>query len=121
MTNLAVLQQAVTAHATRATEKLRRHGLEASHMQVFFHAYPHNGSARDSTSRTARLFPPSNTTMALVGTALACAARGWKGDPEGNGYAYTKAGYWTTSFNRSWRPLTYSHTSMRGGAAFNGS
>ncbi|WP_320188774.1 Y-family DNA polymerase (plasmid) [Agrobacterium rosae] len=92
MTSLAVLQQAVTAHATRAAEKLRDHGLVASHMQVFFHTNPHNGSARDSTSRTARLSPPSSSTFALVGTALACVARAWKGDPQGNGFAYTKAG-----------------------------
>ncbi|UXT53229.1 Y-family DNA polymerase (plasmid) [Agrobacterium tumefaciens] len=92
MTSLAVLQQAITAHATRAAEKLRRHGLVASHMTVFYHTNPHNGSPRDSVSRTARLSPPSNATNALVGTALACAARAWKGDREGNGFAYTKAG-----------------------------
>ncbi|NKK58823.1 DUF4113 domain-containing protein [Rhizobium leguminosarum bv. viciae] len=92
MTSLAVLQQALTAHATRAAEKLRRHGLVASHMTVFFHTNPHNGSARDSSSRTARLSPPSNATTAIVGTALACAARAWRGDREGNGFAYTKAG-----------------------------
>lgn len=92
MTSLAVLQQAITAHATRAAEKLRNHGLVASHMQVFFHTNPHNNTPRHSASRTAKLSPPSNATTALVGTALACAARAWKGDPEGNGYAYTKAG-----------------------------
>lgn len=92
MVSLAVLQQAITAHATRAAEKLRRHGLVASHMQVFFHTNPHNNTPRNSTSRTARLSPPSNATTALVGTALACAARAWKGDPAGNGFAYTKAG-----------------------------
>lgn len=92
MTSLAVLQQAITAHATRAAEKLRHHGLVASHMQVFFHTNPHNGSARDSSSRTAKMSPPSNSTMALVQTALRCAEKAWKGDKGGNGYAYTKAG-----------------------------
>jgi DNA polymerase V len=92
MTSLAALQQAITAHATRAAEKLRNHGLVASHMQVFFHTNPHNGSPRDSSSRTAKLSPPSNSTMALVQTALRCAERAWKGDKGGNGYAYTKAG-----------------------------
>jgi Nucleotidyltransferase/DNA polymerase involved in DNA repair len=92
MTSLAVLHQAITAHATRAAEKLRNHGLVASHIQVFFHTNPHNGSARDSGSRTARLSPPSNATTSLVGTALACATRAWKGNPDGNGFAYTKAG-----------------------------
>lgn len=92
MTSLAVLQQAITAHATRAAEKLRNHGLVASHMTVFFHTNPFNGSARDSASRTARLSPPSNATMALVRAALACAERAWKGNREGNGFAYTKSG-----------------------------
>jgi len=36
--------------------------------------------------------PPSNTTMALVQTALRCAEKAWKGNREGNGFAYTKAG-----------------------------
>lgn len=92
MTSLPVLQQAITAHATRASEKLRRHGLVASHMTVFYHTNPHNGSARDSVSRTAKLSPPSNSTFALVQAALRCAERAWKGDPSDNGYAYTKAG-----------------------------
>jgi len=92
MTSLAVMQQAITAHATRAAEKLRHHGLVASQMTVFFHTNPHNGSARDSASRTGKMSPPSNATMALVSTALACAARAWKGDHVGNGFAYTKSG-----------------------------
>ncbi|ANL12004.1 MULTISPECIES: Y-family DNA polymerase [unclassified Rhizobium] len=92
MTSLAVLQQAITAHATRSAEKLRYHGLVACHMTVFFHTNPFNNTPRDSASRTARLSPPSNTTMALVETALACAAKAWKGDKGGNGFAYTKAG-----------------------------
>lgn len=92
MTSLAALQQAITAHATRAAEKLRHHGLVASHLQVFFHTNPFNNTARDSVSRTAKLSPPSNSTLSLVQAALRCAERGWKGDPSGNGFAYTKAG-----------------------------
>ncbi|MCA1869195.1 Y-family DNA polymerase [Agrobacterium genomosp. 3] len=92
MTTLAALQQAVTAHATRAAEKLRQHGLVASHMTVFFHTNPFNATPRHSASRTARLSPPSSATMVLVQLALRCAERAWKGDQQGNGYAYTKAG-----------------------------
>ncbi len=92
MTTLAVLQQAITAHATRAAEKLRRHGLVAAHVTTFFHTNPHNGTPKNSASRTARLSPPSNATFALVQAALSSAAKGWKGDPSGNGFAYTKAG-----------------------------
>lgn len=92
MTTLAVLQQAITAHATRAAEKLRNHGLVAAHVTTFFHTNPHNGTPQNSASRTARLSPPSNATFALVQAALSSAAKGWKGDPLGNGFAYTKAG-----------------------------
>lgn len=92
MASLPVLQQAITAHATRAAEKLRHHGLVASHLTVFFHTNPFNNTARDSVSRTAKLSPPSNSTFSLVQAALRCAEKGWKGDPSGNGFAYTKAG-----------------------------
>lgn len=92
MTSLAVLQQAITAHATRAAEKLRNHGLVASHLTVFFNTNPFNNTPRDSASRTARMSPPSNSTMILVQTALACAEKAWKGDKDGNGFAYTKSG-----------------------------
>lgn len=92
MTTLAVLQQALTAHATRAAQKLRNHGLVASHLTTFFHTNPHNGSSQNSISRTARLSPPSNSTLALVQAALRSAERGWPGNPNGNGFAYLKAG-----------------------------
>lgn len=92
MTSLAVLQQAVTAHATRAAEKLRRHGLVATHITTFFQTNPHNGSRQNSVSRSVKLSPPSNTTFALVNAALRSVERGWPGDPAGNGFAYTKAG-----------------------------
>lgn len=74
MTTLAALQQAVTAHATRAAEKLRRHGLVASHMTVFFHTNPFNATPRHSASRTARLSPPSSATMVLVQLAVGVAS-----------------------------------------------
>lgn len=92
MTNRFMLEQAVTAHATRAAEKLRRHGLVASHITTFFHTNPHNGSKPNSVSRSARLSPPSNATFALVEAALRSVDRGWPGDPTGNGFAYIKAG-----------------------------
>lgn len=36
--------------------------------------------------------PMTNDTFDLVQAALLCVRKGWKGDPSGNGYAYTKAG-----------------------------
>ncbi|WP_394227931.1 Y-family DNA polymerase [Paracoccus marcusii] len=93
MTTFDVLAQAITAHATRAAEKLRQHGLVAGTMTVFYHTNPHKPDRpRHSCSRSIRLRPMSNHTFDLVNAAVAAARRGWKGDPSGNGYSYTKAG-----------------------------
>lgn len=93
MTRFDVLAQAVTAHASRAAEKLRRHGLVAGTLTVFFHTNPHKADQpRHSASRSLRLKPMSNDTFDLTGAAVAAARRGWTGDPSGNGHAYTKAG-----------------------------
>lgn len=93
MTRFDVLAQAVTAHATRAAEKLRDHGLVAGTITVFFHTNPHRPERpQHSASRSARLHPMSNNTFDLVDAAVGAAQRAWKGDPTGNGCAYTKAG-----------------------------
>lgn len=93
MTSLDAVAQAVTAHATRAAEKLRQHGLVAGQVTVFFHTSLFSQTApRHSVSRTVHLKPMSNDTFDLVQAALLCVRKAWKGDPSGNGYAYTKAG-----------------------------
>ncbi|EMG51219.1 UmuC [Ochrobactrum sp. CDB2] len=93
MISLDAVAQAVTAHATRAAEKLRRHGLVAGQVTVFFHTSLFSPTApRHSVSRTVHLKPMTADTFDLVQAALLCARKGWKGDPSGNGYAYTKAG-----------------------------
>lgn len=93
MISLDSVAQAVTAHATRAAEKLRQHGLVAGQVTVFFHTSLFSPTApRHSVSRTVHLKPMSNDTFELVQAALICLRKGWKGDPSGNGYAYTKAG-----------------------------
>ncbi len=93
MTSLDAVAQAVTAHATRAAEKLRQHGLVAGQVTVFFHTSLFSQTApRHAVSRTVHLKPMSNDTFDLVQAALLCVRKGWKGDPSGNGYAYTKAG-----------------------------
>ena len=93
MTDLPTILQAVTAHATRAAEKLRRHGLVAGHVTVFYHTNPHRPDRPShSASRSADLSPMSNSTMELVRVACRCAERAWRGDPAGNGNAYIKAG-----------------------------
>lgn len=93
MTSFDVLAQAITAHATRAAEKLRQHGLVAGTLTVFYHTNPHKPDRpQHSASRSIRLRPMSNHTFDLVDAAVSAARRGWKGDPAGNGHAYTKAG-----------------------------
>jgi len=93
MNSLDSVAQAVTAHATRAAEKLRQHGLAAGQVTVFFHTSLFSPTApRHSVSRTVHVKPMSNDTFELVQAALICLRKGWKGDSSGNGYAYTKAG-----------------------------
>ncbi|MFC0339495.1 DUF4113 domain-containing protein [Paracoccus niistensis] len=92
MTRLDVLAQAITAHATRAAEKLRQHGLVAGTLTVFFHTNPHKRErAQHSASRSVRPLP-CHTTASIWWTAVSAARRAWKGDPTGNGCAYTKVG-----------------------------
>lgn len=71
MTSLDAVAQAVTAHATRAAEKLRQHGLVAGQVTVFFHTSLFSQTApRHSISRTVHLKPMSNNTFDLVQAAL---------------------------------------------------
>lgn len=93
MKSLDAVAQAVTAHATRAAEKLRTHGLVAGHLSVFFHTSLFSQTApRHSVSRSVHLKPMTADTFDIVQAALLCVRKAWKGDPSGNGYAYTKAG-----------------------------
>ena len=93
MENFGTLCQAITAHATRAAQKLRQHGLVAGVATVFYHTNPHKPERpQHSVSRSAKLLPMTNDTFDLVEAAVAAARRGWKGDPAGNGHGYTKAG-----------------------------
>lgn len=84
--------QAVTAHATRAAEKLRQHGLVAGTLTVFFHTNRHRlDRPQYSGSRSTRITPMSSDTFDLVEAARRCAQAAWpKG--EGQTYGFTKAG-----------------------------
>ena len=84
--------QAVSAHATRAAEKLRQHGLVAGTMTVFFHTNRHRPDRPQySGSRSTRLTPMSCDTFELVQAARRCAESAWpKG--EGRSFGFTKAG-----------------------------
>ena len=99
--------QAVTAHATRAAEKLRQHGLVAGTLTVFFHTNRHRlDRPQYSGSRSTRLTPLSSDTYDLVEAARRCAQAAWpKG--EGQAYGFTKAGIMLADLIRfEDRPLT---------------
>ena len=84
--------QAVTAHTTRAAEKLRQHGLVAGTLTVFFHTNRHRmDRPQYSGSRSTRITPLSSDTFDLIDAARRCAQAAW---PKGEGqvYGFTKAG-----------------------------
>ena len=93
MTDRHTLLEAMTAHATRAAEKLRSHGLVAGTLTAFFHTNRHKPDRpQHGASRTTKLFGMSNDTLDLVKAARRCVEAAWKGDPEQSRYAYTKVG-----------------------------
>jgi DNA polymerase V len=99
--------QAVTAHATRAAEKLRQHGLVAGTLTVFFHTNRHQlDRPQYSGSRSTRITPMSSDTFDLVEAARRCAQAAWpKG--EGQAFGFTKAGIMLADLIRfEDRPLT---------------
>lgn len=95
MTNFDTIMEALTAHATRAAEKLRQHGLVAGSLTAFYHTSRFRADKPNHrASRTTRLTPMSNDTFDLVVAARRCAEAAWKGDLALNqgGYEYAKAG-----------------------------
>ena len=99
--------QAVTAHATRAAEKLRHHGLVAGTLTVFFHTNRHRlDRPQYSGSRSIRITPMSSDTFDLVEAARRCAQAAW---PKGEclAFGFTKAGIMLADLIRfEDRPLT---------------
>ena len=84
--------QAVTAHVTRAAEKLRKHGLVAGTLTVFFHTNRHRQDRPQyAGSRTTRLSPMSSETFDLVHAARRCAEAAWP-KMQSSQYGFTKAG-----------------------------
>ena len=84
--------QAVTAHVSRAAEKLRQHGLVAGTLTVFFHTNRYRPDRPQySGSRTTRMMSMSSDTFELVQAARRCAEAAWPRD-ETMGYGFTKAG-----------------------------
>jgi DNA polymerase V len=92
MQDFDTLFEAITAHATRAAEKLRQHGLVAGTITVFFHTNRHRPDRPQyAGSRTTRLVPMSSDTLNLIAAARRCALAAW---PKSGmaGHAFTKAG-----------------------------
>lgn len=80
------MQQAIASYATRAAEKLRRHGLVANVMQVFLRTNAFNSDPKYGNQATFEI-EPSADTMSLIGDALRAGRRLWR-----DGYKYAKAG-----------------------------
>ena len=81
------MQEAVSAYAARAGEKLRGEGLQACHMAVFLQTNPHKpNEVWHSGQRSARIEPTSDS-MALIGEAVRMLRPLWR-----PGLRYFKAG-----------------------------
>jgi DNA polymerase V len=92
MQDFDTLFQAITAHASRAAEKLRRHGLVAGTLTVFFHTNRHRPDRPQyAASKSTRMAPMSSDTLELVAAAKRCALAAWPKTGAG-AYAFTKAG-----------------------------
>lgn len=92
MKDFDTLFQAITAHATRAAEKLRKHGLVAGTLTVFYHTNRHRQNRPQySGSRSTRLMPMSSDTFDLVEAARRCAQAAWPKGQVGT-FGFTKAG-----------------------------
>jgi DNA polymerase V len=84
---LGPLQEAVSAFATRAAEKLRNQNGRAGQLMVFIQTSPHSREPQYANSAVVEMIPPSHSTIDLVGAAL----RGLSGIYR-VGFNYAKAG-----------------------------
>ncbi len=88
VTTLAGMLEAVAAYATRAAEKLRRHGLEASHLVAFMHTSPfREKDPAHSASLTVHLPEASADTRDLIKAAHRAVRAIYR-----PGFRYAKAG-----------------------------
>lgn len=88
VTDLAGMLEAVATYAMRAGEKLRRHGLEATHMAVFMHTSRFNQKDNPHSAQTTVHFAEaSNDTFDLIRAAQSGARKIFR-----DGHRYAKAG-----------------------------
>ena len=80
------MREAIAAYTARAGEKLRRHGLKASAMQVFMHTNRFNGDPSYANQVTFEIEPTADS-LALIQSATRAAEVMWR-----DGYRYAKAG-----------------------------
>lgn len=80
------MREALATHASRAAEKVRKHGLVANAMQVFFHTNPHNGDPWYHGQRSFEIEPTSDS-FALIRQAVGAGRSMWKPNTR-----YAKAG-----------------------------
>jgi DNA polymerase V len=110
ITERAVLEEAVSAHATRLGEKLRREGLGTNHVTVFYHTSEHD---RDdplrSVSTTVQLPEHTSDTLALIKAARHGVAKTWR-EPGERPWRYSKAGIVTIDLV----PLSHSPRALIG-------
>ena len=84
---LEEMREAIALYATRAAEKLRRHGVAAVTGQVFMHTSAFNGDPWCHAGRTLSLLEPTNDTHDLVRAATRAAEEAWR-----DGFRFVKAG-----------------------------
>jgi DNA polymerase V len=87
LAELAPVREAVAAHATRAGEKLRAHGLVAGRLAAFVHTDPHRPGRQHHGARATRLAPMTSDTRELVAAAGRCLEAAWR-----EGFAYIRVG-----------------------------
>jgi DNA polymerase V len=91
MRDIETVMSALAAHATRAAEKLRQHGLVAGSITVFFQTSRFNtGKPQHAASRTVNLTPMTADARDLVRVVRACVEAAWP--KQGGPYAFAKSG-----------------------------
>lgn len=80
------MREALAAHSARAAEKVRKHGLVATGVQVFIHTHPHSGEPWYHGQRAFGIEPTSNS-FAIIRQVMAAGRAIWR-----PGLRYAKAG-----------------------------
>lgn len=82
--------EAVSAHAMRLGEKLRRHGLATDFVTVFFHTSTHDSGPQHAAQKSVTLPEATNDSLALIAAARAGVRAVWR-----EGFRYSKVGIMT--------------------------